>query len=380
MKRLTSMAATCVCAVAFAAGALADPADLTRASGPNTYFNRPGADMATHDRELDACLALARRAHQPDMAFSANFIANAFLSEEATAKSAVALAANTENCMVVRGWRVVAISQDEADAIAKLDRADQAQRLSEWVGSASPHGSIVRRWANDVADAATIKFRSGAWSGRANLSFTATDLAAEQRVMSEKLDADDSRLNLATPLAASEIASVPRGHAVVIFRVEGPSMHNGDNIVLRRETAGPGAAADAPDAFRGYDNPYWERGGKWFAFDAPPGRWRIAAIRSGNDIFELRLCLGSPSFDVGASEVVYAGAFDLGSAAIRPDLALDPVKAWLSKSGDAPQRVRPAVYTNGSTGVCGGTYIYSYEIPGAAFAPGYVGGGAPPAP
>ena len=47
MMRLTSMAAACVFAVAFGPASLAEPTNLTKASGPNTYFNRPRADMAS---------------------------------------------------------------------------------------------------------------------------------------------------------------------------------------------------------------------------------------------------------------------------------------------------------------------------------------------
>src|SRR5580704_7417689 len=168
MQRLTSVATACALAIAFGSASLADPANLTKASGSKTYFNRPGADMATHDREVGECLALATHEHQPSAGISPSFLVNSFLSEEMAAKSAVALSSNTENCMVVRGWRVVAIPQDEADAIAKLDRASQAQQLSQWVGAAAPHGDIVRVWANDFADAATIKYKTAPWTGRPN--------------------------------------------------------------------------------------------------------------------------------------------------------------------------------------------------------------------
>ncbi|HLI66771.1 MAG TPA: hypothetical protein VKU90_10440 [Caulobacteraceae bacterium] len=350
-------------ALALASPARAEPANLTTASGPNTYFNRPGADMAAHDSAVGDCLALAAREQQPNPGASASFMVSSFLDREMAAKSAVALSANTENCMVARGWRVVAIPQDEADAIAKLDRAGVAARIGDWVGAAAPHGTVVRQWANDMADAATVKFKTGPWSGKLNLSLSAIDAAAVLQAATAAAKAEgDDKPNLLRALAPDEIAQVPKDRAVVILRVAGPSLHAGDTIVLRRESTGAG---DAPDAFLAYANPFWERGGKWSAFEAPPGRWRIASIGGGRLIFEVRLCLGAPSFQASAGEVVYAGTYDLSSAAIRPDLSLDAVRQWLAKSGDAADRVRPATYVNGSTGRCGGTYIYAYEIDGA---------------
>ena len=65
----------------------------------------------------------------------AALITQGLLDAEANFKSVVAIGANTENCMVVRGWRVVQVSADTAESIAKLNQPDLAARLSPWVGA-----------------------------------------------------------------------------------------------------------------------------------------------------------------------------------------------------------------------------------------------------
>jgi hypothetical protein len=115
------------------------------------------------------------------------------------------------------------------------------------------------------------------------------------------------------------------------------------------------------------------RDGNWFAYAVPPGRWRIAAM---GIVPSIEFCLGSPAFDVGPGEVVYAGLFDLNSENLGPDLDLAPVHAWLAGQPQA-DAVRAAAYTNGWPGACrGAAEVYALEVDGAPFREGYGWGGA----
>ena len=80
-------------------------------------------------------------------------------------------------------------------------------------------------------------------------------------------------------------------------------------------------------------------------------------------------CLGAPSFDVQAGDVIYAGTIDLDSETIVPDLTLAPAKAFLAGT-PAADIVKPASYVNGSREQCGAG-MYAYEVPNAPFLPGY---------
>ena len=82
----------------------------------------------------------------------------------------------------------------------------------------------------------------------------------------------------------------------------------------------------------------------------------------------LNFCLGSPSFEVKAGEIVYAGSFDLSASVFEPNMDLAPAKSWLA---DPSKTVLAATYVNGSQGRCSNNTIYALEINGAPFEPGY---------
>jgi hypothetical protein len=116
-------------------------------------------------------------------------------------------------------------------------------------------------------------------------------------------------------------------------------------------------------------------------FAVPPGRWKIAHLSAG--LFTVSLCLGAPSFEVAAGDVVYAGAFDPASATnkIGPEMTLEPYRAVFPALSGLGEKMRPASYVNGSTGQCYGAYMYALETNGSAFAEGYaLGSKALPTP
>jgi len=383
---MKTIACAAVAALALGGGAQADPVNLGRASAPNTYFNRPGADMAAHDADLRECLAKAARTSQPSYFVSspnlvAALVASAVAAGIETAEANHAGRANAENCMVVRGWRVVALPTDQADAIAKLPRAEQAGKLKDWVGAASPPGDIVRQWNNDAADGATSKFERGQLTGGApNLSFSARDISGDQKPAAPQSTSGSDRYKaLATELKAGAFDKAGSGDAVVVIFITGSGIHNGDTLAFQRmgpEPDDPAGVVDGrPDLFVAYDNWVWHKKGQWYAYAVPPGRWRVTAMTQLGAGLQLNFCLGAPAFDANAGEVVYAGAFDLSKGYIGPDLALDPAKAWLGP-GKYADGLKPAAYMNGTTAGCGGTWIYDLEFKDAPYVAGYPWGGA----
>jgi hypothetical protein len=362
-----------------ASSALADPVNLTRPSGPDTYFNRPGADMAAHDRALSECIALAHRTSQPQLYVGASFLSAMMAAAIETWSDYKAYGANAENCMVARGWRVVQIPAEEAEAIAKLPQPQQAAKLSDWVGLATPHGEVVRQWGNDAAVGSTRKFdRTALLAGGPGLSFSARDRSIDPKPVTDPDFGWRPFQGFAREIKPAAIAGVPSKDAVIVMWVKSNGLA-GDTMMLSREGSDPDVsprlADKAPDRIVAYDNPVWQGGGRWMAFDVPAGRWRVTALASANGTLELNFCLGAPSFEVKAGEVVLAGAFNLSAPDIGPDLALAPAKAWLGQS-PAAARLAPAVYTNGARGLCGGEYIYALEFKGAPYEPGYSWGGA----
>jgi hypothetical protein len=169
---------------------------------------------------------------------------------------------------------------------------------------------------------------------------------------------------------------------VIVVRVRGISMHNGTGLMFARmgpdKDTPPSIADHGPDIlYPTVGAMFAKKEGNWFVFAVPPGRWRIAAM---NVLPAVDFCLGAPSFEGRAGEVVYAGTFDLGSEDLGPDLGLDPVKGFLAGQ-PAAGKVLPAAYTNGMRAKCVQTFAYALEVKGAPFEPGYVWGGAThPAP
>jgi hypothetical protein len=148
-------------------------------------------------------------------------------------------------------------------------------------------------------------------------------------------------------------------------------MHNGTVMSFTRtgdeKNAFPSVADNRPDIFFAGFNGAFASNKFWTTVFVPPGRWRIATF---GFMPAANMCLGSPSFEVKAGEVIYAGTFDFGAEEMGPSLDLALAKEFL-KGTPAADQVKPAYYVNGSTSPCGDSSIYAFDIPGAPFEPGY---------
>ncbi len=350
---------------------------LARATLGYSYFNRPGADLQSHDAELAACLVQTSRMRSGDETggtAQTPGVAGAIIGGLITnASHKGVVAAGVENCMVVRGWRVVLLPDAEGAKLATMSPDALHAVLEPWVGAGEPHGQIVRVWTNDAIRASTSRYElrpphtDGGQLGISALAAArlpppdVADLGPVAIVLDKK--------RIARTLTPNEFSSVPPGHALIIVHLKGVGPRNGVAITFEREGPDRSASAWARD---GQPDVLWvfiyglfaDKNGKFFAFDAPPGRWRLGSMHSIN------LCLGSPAFDAAAGDTVYAGAFDLGSEDFGPDLSLDAPHGFLGSS-PATRQLRAAVYNNGSVGICSGPEIYAVEFKGAPFEHGY---------
>jgi hypothetical protein len=179
---------------------------------------------------------------------------------------------------------------------------------------------------------------------------------------------------LGKPLKPTDVATVRPDAGVLLVRLKGLDLHAGRGLIFNREgpdkDTAPSLTDHAPDiVIFSKGLLFARREGDMFAVAAPPGRWRLYGL---GVMPTLNLCLGSPSFELKAGEVVYAGAFDLSADDLGPDLDLAPARAWLAGVGD---KVKAAVYTNGSQGPCGDNTIYALELEGVPFEAGHASGG-----
>lgn len=369
-----------IIAAALAAIAVATPGtgaaqetgqSLVRMTTGFTYFNQAGASLEQHNAALRDCMAKASAIVTMDEAVNG---AGLFASWSRPGP----VAAAAENCMVVRGWRVVRLEDAEGEALAKLPAGELSPRLATWVGEATPHGKVARVWNNEAARASVKRYEVRAWaSDKASLSLA---LLKDEKIEAVKPAGLPPGFKLdkswpLKPLKPTEIATAPDKTGVIVFGVKGISLGNGVALSFARVGAdndpAPALTDKAPD-YVTVAGRWGKKEGAFMVMALPPGKWRITSL---GIMPTLSLCLGSPAFEIKAGEVVYAGMFDMGSEALGPDLALEPVKAHLAGQA-AAETIKPASYVNGSTGACIGAGLYALEIPGAPFEAGYTAGSA----
>jgi hypothetical protein len=409
MKKLILAAAlSCV----FSGVALAQQSgSLVSPSRGATYFNRPGATLEGHRADLDACRADVAPLIQPfpnssgaAVAAGSYGLAGALVGTAMDAQAQLvatlkAMHANYENCMVVRGWRVVQLDASVGEELDDLDAEALAARLAPMVGAETPEGRVVRGFNNEIAERGTTLYmfprepdmtslslqllpesyleQPRRRMNRSISSMTTAEIRAQAeerrrtlevaRVQSDALIGRSRRF--LEPTAADEIASLPSDATLIVVRAYGAG---GAGLVLVRSDAAEGEDendslfAQAPVPRR--RDPAEER---TYVFAVPPGNWRLTALSPGPVLTSL--CLGAPSFNVAAGEVVFAGSFGFGQSGPRMDLALDPARVALAPAPALAERVQAASYTNGDTFQCGApaSYIYAYEIDGAPFREGY---------
>jgi hypothetical protein len=387
--------------LAVAVAAAATPVyatDLAKSSDGYTYFNKPGAQVAVHDADVRDCKVKAGRLHQPDTSppVYAPGLAGAIGAAIGKAivmamNDAKARPVNVENCMVVKGWRIVALDPVAGEAADKLETAAKVARMTPLIGAAEPEGTVVRVFANDAASNQTAGMFSPARNTiKSALSVDAMGDPPESDKPTKEKPAPAPKLAKSArppaPLKAEQLGEIPADSALIVVNVQGTGAFS---VAFER---------DGPDA----KTPAWADGrpasftasqpvkatataggaqGTTLVFAVPPGRWKIAHLSAG--LFTVSLCLGAPSFEVVAGDVVYAGSFDPASAtnAIGPEMTLEPYRAVFPALSGLGDKMRPASYVNGSTGQCYGAYMYALETTGRPFAEGYaLGSKALPAP
>ncbi|MBI5941517.1 MAG: hypothetical protein HY859_13930 [Caulobacterales bacterium] len=379
--RLTKLAAVgallaAVTIAPAASGAEKKPVNLTAMTVGYTYYNKPGADLETHNRTVFDCLRVAGSITSYGVGQPKMGLAGAIGEAGATR---AARAGALEGCMVVRGWRVVKISDADGLPLSKQGPAAIGARLATEVGAETPWGEIVRVWGNEALRSSTRKTGSLPFFERGLLSYQAATGQTAFRAglpLTAWASKPERRWQMKKPLTPASLAEVPPGSAVVIIGIADSKVFMDNIWAYSFMRAGPDvdsfpSNADGLQDFFGFYN-MGTRGkasGPRFEMRViPPGRWRLASL--DDVVRSLNLCLGAPSFEIAAGEVVYLGTFLSSSEDLTPAMAMEPVQAFL---GDAPQAgtVRPAVYSNGSLGPCEGATIYALEFTGAASEPGY---------
>jgi hypothetical protein len=254
---------------AAAAPALA-ASDLTRTSEGFTYFNKAGADLATHDAAVRECRVIAEKLHQPGpmMPSTTVFVPPGGSPLAAGVGGAIGMAiamaieqavadhkgqpVNVENCMVVKGWRVVALEEAEGKAFPTLKKDAQASRLSQWIGAAEPHGKVVRSFANDAAAADQHQLFSPAThvgvaisadavakaQGKAKVAAAPSPAYLPQQTSSQ-LPRRSKNAEPPKPLAEADLGGIPPDQGLIVVNVRGDAQ-GGVSAACRTRSGDPG--------------------------------------------------------------------------------------------------------------------------------------------
>lgn len=366
--------------------ALAQPMNLAQATAGYLYFNRNGATVTEHDSDLRTCAAVASNNYlaaaralpaRPPLAsrgivedWIGGIVNDSMLSGWERAHRNIVI----ENCMVVRGWRLVRIDDRAGRSLAALGHDELRGALSNLIGAAAPTGEVVRIWRNEAADPGSIYAISPRNARRTLLSVLAADTNATlpQDVVrflpqSEIVEVRIERAQF------SNIPTLRPHEAIIVVGLTG----------LRSRARHFFMALEHEDGSRshrvwvnvaGAENIGGGRFKNTLAFVVPAGEWRLRGFG-----MHLDFCLGAPSFTVAGSEIVFAGEFD-SDAVLRPDLSEAAVHRHAPTTAPLATSIRPANWTNGATWACPPFNVYALELAGAPFRPDYRWGSAVASP
>jgi hypothetical protein len=365
-----------ILAVAMAPGARAEQSNqvrISRVTPGYTYFNRPGAAIGQHNADVKDCATIAATMQAQDERTrgSVSGVAGALIENWiAGAAHNGVVAAGIENCMVVRGWRVVVLDEATGSNWSSQPNAQLRTTLAGQIGASVPIGTVARIWNNDAAHAGTGRFELRPPASSKQLSLRILPDGIDRPTTPAPIPAATTQkvtwASLTQTLPPEKWDMVPKDHALLVMQMKGVSGSNGVTLFFQHMPTASSAISGQPGVMlfqHGLSG--GKKEGRYYVFDVEPGLWRLSVIHA------LSLCLGAPVFQIKPGDVVYGGSYDLGAANIGPDMSLDGPRTFLTGHA-ASAKLAPAVYTNGSVDSCAGANtIYSLEIPDIPFDPNY---------
>jgi hypothetical protein len=371
---MRTLIAALVLAASGTTGTLAETVDLTQMAAGYTYYNRPGASVFEAQDAIRHCaadVAPSQFTNKPDYSWNNASIKSAYFWSNIGGKQI--FFTNIENCLVVRGWRVVRISDDEGAALLKLPAAELSVRLEPWTGAQSPHGTIERSWKNDAALASTVKtFRvpRPIWTISNQVPLTLNTMASVGDMISlvrENPQKGPTDFKTARPVDETKLVAIPKGFAVIVLQLRNSTPQGPSYLRLVRlgsDGVGHGAIQDKlPDQIFGFvpkDQKYHDGEAPKdiiTTYIVPPGRWSINMV---SDV--MSVCLRSPFFNIVDGEVVYTGVIDFGSDGLLLDDSKSTAASTISGNPFLAARLKPARWENGPGLPCSYSFGYNYAL------------------
>ncbi len=380
-------------AVAFIISTGASAQNLTSSSPGFHFFFKPSASIEDHNADLVACTLATRGLINGSDAMTGitaatggglfGAIIGGVIDNNENRQGA---AANAENCMALRGWSVVGLTEAEGLALEKLDGEPSLLReaLAPKIDTPVAQGIILRGpFANELAIGGFKVDQAGdleevSLSVRAvkDLTEAAVESAGELRppkppkgvkapkpIKTVKESAISTMTAENAQIVLSMVGSRPalNLHSIILQRLDGLGgevVYDGAPVtaILGGSLSPKIRKRKEGDLYR-YD----------FSAEIPTGVWKVATINYG--VFAADLCFGAPAFAIKKGETLYLGEMHLSDDGGYPldQTNLDVARDMLAPQPDIAERVKFAALTNGFTSECFGSYAYAYEQPESPF-------------
>lgn len=371
----------------------ANAQSLTGSSPGFHYFYKADVGMDAHDADLVTCsVAIRGLVNGSDAmtgiaASTGGGLLPALVGGMIDSKeNRQGAAANIENCMAIKGWSVVGISEEQGELIKALDEPDAIHSaLMPLVEATEPEGIVLRGpFANELAAGDFLIGEAGK-RGEISLSVRAvrnrTDAAIEDAGKLKppkppKLERGVRAPKPIKPMKEDDLTNTDPSASYVVLRMRGGNraILNATSLMLHRlHRDGTEVVYDGTPvtAIIGRRKVAKTKDGERRLYDfvakIPSGRWKIASISFAQ--FVTDLCFGAPAFSIGEGEALFLGDISLGETGGYPLETgnLDLAKSILAPAPAIAAKVHAASYTNGFTSDCFGSYAYAYEVEGAAF-------------
>ena len=120
--------------------------------GNGSFFNKPGASAELVASDTSQCRAIAEGADSQITGINVvagglgGIIGGAFAGKRLKR-------VNIENCMLIRGWRLYAMTREEGASWKALTDSERDKQLATLIGAEAPaRGTLLREWHNDYAE------------------------------------------------------------------------------------------------------------------------------------------------------------------------------------------------------------------------------------
>lgn len=137
--------------------------DAARDLRESRFYNRPGATRAEYEQAWQECRLIARGSRTPTgahtMVYNPNYVSPVIAGIAGGLGAALGAAIregqlrreNRRSCLLIRGWRLVEVSDEERERVSSMSDAERNAHFSAIVGASDLSGYEVTSWNNDFA-------------------------------------------------------------------------------------------------------------------------------------------------------------------------------------------------------------------------------------